>query len=797
MKFLQTELKKLLTRRFVLILLAAILANLLLFWHSQSNGKQALYSPEAYQSAQRDLMNIEPSQRQAYAQTQYALLNACQRWESYDLLAQSGKADPDRIDAEMLAYQQVYESGNYLRYTDNLYAEITVITKLIRELERIDGFQSTMDTAIQDAKLKTSVSIFSKPGTFPYRSQLATIDRLTVLREITPVFDISDGVLSAQNAAATDLIALLLIIILCTEMIVTEHNNGMLPILRATRKGRLPLILSKVGATVVCATLITLVLWSTNLAYCAGTIGLGDLSRPVQSLTGYTVCTLEVSVGVYLLLFFLFKWLLYTGIGILCLTLGLVLQNAVAAWLTIGGFLSIEYILCQTISSVSAWNILKYVNVSNLIFSTDWLAEYRNLNFFGYPVEVFTAACILTGALIGLGVLLLCCLFCQKKIRVLPKLRLRLQWPRWLPRPGKSTALLGHECWKLLAECGVLLVLPLFVVLNLQQPSAAAYHLDDLYYMHYMQQLEGPLTQKQELFLQEEENRFNALRDEIRQLSRDYAAGIITEHEVDFLQSALESALKPEDIFQREIQPRINQLKALQAEGKEVWVVYEPGYEYLFGISSENDKTDSAAMLVAAFILCLVNFYPMETASGMQPLLNVYRRGRGSTARCKIAISMFVTVLLFLIAQIPDYWYVAKNYGFSALQAPLCSLEAFAGWNDSISILGGILIFEGLRLLSVLSLMAIVLLLSVWARNQVVTLSLSAGLLLLPLLLHLLNVTFLDPFSFHYPLTGTQLLCVQEPLVRSLLYYGAAYLLGIASLVILLRYVRNGYRRAK
>ena len=36
--------------------------------------------------------------------------------------------------------------------------------------------------------------------------------------------------------------------------------------------------------------------------------------------------------------------------------------------LTIGGVLSVEYILVKTIPAISAWNILKYVNISNLIF---------------------------------------------------------------------------------------------------------------------------------------------------------------------------------------------------------------------------------------------------------------------------------------------------------------------------------------------------------------------------------------------------------------------------------------------
>lgn len=781
------------TRRLMLILLAAVLANLLLFWHSQTKPTQRFYDPAAYLAAQQDLLKIAPHQRLAYAQERYQMLEVCLRWERYDTLVQGGTANPADIDEEMLSYQQMYESGAYLQYTDNLYFESQIFRELVMELQDVDNHRAKLEAAIQDAKLKTSVSIFAKPGTFPYRNQLAIIEQLEKLTYIVPVYDVSSGVLQAQGSAATDLIALMLVLIVCTELVITEHKNGMMPILRATRKGRLPLILSKVGATFVVVCLITLALWGSNLVYCAATVGLGDLSRPVQSLTGYTVCALEMSVDAYLLLFLLFKWLLYVAVGLLCLIVGLVLQNTMATWLTLGGFLSIEYILCQTIHSVSAWNILKYVNISNMIFSTDWLEEYRNLNFFGYPADVFTVACVLVVALLALGVLLLCILFCRRNIRVLPKLPNLLQWPLWLPRLGKRTSLFGHEGWKLLVECGTFFVLALFVFLNLQEPRTVAYSTDELYYKYYMEALEGPLTLEQELFLEEEADRFDELRKELRQLSKDYAAGHITEAERNYLQAALESALKPEQVLINQVQPQIDRLRVMQAQGKDPWVVYEPGYMYLFGIADYNDKTDVAAMLVAAILLCFSNYYPMESASGMLPLLNTYPRGRMSTAGRKITIGVMITVVLFFIGQIPDYWYVVKNYGFPALRAPLCSLEPFSGWNTSVSILDGIVIFEGLRLLSAISAMSIVLLLSAWTGNQVATLSLSAGVLLLPILLHLLGVTFLDPISFYYPLTATELVSASDPLVSSLLYFGAIYLLGVLSLVLLLGYSHNGY----
>ena len=494
-----------------------------------------------------------------------------------------------------------------------------------------------------------------------------------------------------------------------------------------------------------------------------------------------------------MLLFLLAKWLLYATVGILCLAVGLVFQGAMPTWLVIGGFLSVEYILVKTIPAISAWNILKYVNISNLIFDLDWLSQYRNLDFFGYPVDVLTVSCVLL-ALAAVGsITVLCWLFCRRQVSIaLPKLK--LSWPKWLPRPGKSTALFGHEMWKLMVECGGVLVLILLLMLNLQEPRYIYYSTEDLYYKNYMETLQGPLTEKTDQFLASEEERFAKIQEELKQLSKLAAEGEISSFELEQLQRLLRSQLNARKVLREQVYPKVERAKQMAAEGKTSWLVYEPGYEYLLGLNPYHDKTGAAAMLIAGILLGFANFYPMETTSGMLPLLNVYKQGRGNTARCKLTITAMLTVLMFLIAQIPDYWYLIRNYGFPMLNAPMCSLDAFTGWSDGISILGGILIFEGLRLMTALSVMGIVMAVSLWTKNQIVTMSASAGVILLPLLMHLLDITFLNKVSFYLPLNGTGLLAYQESPVKALLYYGIVLLLGAGSIFFTFRYVGHGDR---
>lgn len=788
MRILTSELRKTLTARFFLILVIAVAANFLLFRNDLKNDYRS-YSIDTYVTAQRDIMALPEGERLPYLQERARMLSACQSWDTYAAL--NGSFDMP-ITEDMLEFQSVYENKGYLKYTDHLYKESGLNRRLLEDVRRVAEHKEALQAAIDDATLKTSLSIYAKPGTFAYRSQLATIDAFREMLSVMPRYDMSDGVLSAMVSPVTDLIGLMLVLLLCTQMVVTEQKNGMLPILRATRKGRLPLIASKIVAVFVLSLLVTLALWGENLAICAHTFGLGDLSRPVQSLTGFTNSTLKISVGEYLAISLAGKWLLYSVVGMLCLSAGLAFGDAMPTWLTVGGFLTVEYIL-TAISPISKWNHFKYINLGNLIFSNDYLAAYRNLDFFGYPVETLTVSVVLLAVLPVLCIVGASLLFCVNRFRF-SGVKLSLRRPKWLPKLPISTRLLEHENWKLMVECGAILVLAVFLVLNLQKPDFTVISSDEMYYKNYMLSLEGPVDENTDAFLQREEARFEGIREEIRSYGELRSEGVITQEEYSTLTSGLTRQLDAEKVLREKVIPKVERAKLMAAEGKNAWLVYDPGYEYLLGLDIYHDKTGAAALVLAGIILCLSNLYPLETTSGMLPLLNTYRRGRMATAVTKLGLSFGAAAILFVLAQIPDYWYVLQNFEFPAVNAPLCSLEAFGGWSDGISILGGIVTYEILRLMTVLTLTSLILLLSLWTKHQIVTMSVSAGVLLMPLLLHLLDIRLLNEISFYLPLTGTGLLAGQQSAGKALLYYGIVLALGAVSTLFTFRYVGCGHR---
>ncbi len=784
MRILTAELRKVLTVRFFAIVLLAVIANFFLFRYNISNS-YTFYSHTSYTAAQQDMMAVPEEQRLSWLQEKVKLLDACTQWEM--------QSDPV-ISEDLRSYWDIYTSGSYLQYAADLFSERLLFRDLLQEVQQAKNHTQIIESIIKEAKLKTSVSIFAEPDSFSYRNQLSVIDRFEDLLYIKPVYDVSAGVLHFQSSAVTDLIALVAILLFCTEIAISEQENGTLAILKATRKGRLPLANAKLFSTAVLSLLIVFVLWGTNLSYCAVSFGLGDLSRPVQSLTGFTTCALPISVGQYLALFFLIKWVLYGLLGAVCLTAGTFWQESMPTWLTVGGLLGVGYILSQIISPIATWNILKFVNISNLIFSTGWLSEYRNLNIFGYPVEVFTASWVLILVSLALTIILLYWLFCCKNISAVRQVQFRL--PRWFPFQGRSTALFGHELWKLFIECGVIGVLILFLLINIQQPRTISYSTNELHYRNYMERLAGPLTEEKQEYLESETLRFSKIHQQIAKLRKDYATGELSETDLNILLPPLERSLMAEQVLLSRVYPQLERILQLKEEGKEAQFVYEPGYNYLFGLNSRHSKSGAAALVVVCIILCFSNVFPIETSSGMLPILNVSKKGRGASAGCKLSICICITVIIFFIAQIPDYRYVFVNYGFPDLNAPLCSINAFSGWNDTISILEGIIIFEALRLATSICVSTIILLIGIYTKNQLITLSISTGILLLPVLLNLLNIHFLDKVSFLMPLTGSVLLSAHNPLLTGIVYFGTTVLSGVVSCILIIYKANCGCQKA-
>lgn len=793
MKIFTAEFQKIFSKKTFLLLIVALVVNWVLLGYGTQQQYQNAAPPEAYRQVFTELSGKTEAEKLAFLQEKLDRLNACSLWENQ---AEMEYNEENSLSEEELTlmeqYRKDYENQSYLEYTDSLYMEKNFIEKLYQQAKSVTEYDAMVDGVLKEAETKTSISIFSEPDSFSYRNLKNAAAKFETMYGTPTTFDISEGVNAATKSVATDLIVVLILLFVSGELIIREKERGLLPIIKSTKNGRLRVILSKIAVLLGLSVFCSILFFGENLIYAQVTFGLGDLTRSIQSVSGYLTSALSLSVGEYLLCFFLIKAVAYFLAAMLAMLACVILFHPAPSYLCVAVVIGVSYVLYGTILPVSRWNLFRYLNLANFLSVTPLFDSYQNLNLFEYPFEVLPASLITMAVLLLLFVFLSIWIFCVKKtsersLRLPNFLHLRKR-----PKTGRSVSLFYHESFKLLMSNKALILLILFVLFQWNTVrSSVFYSPEEMYYKSYMTALGGPLTPEKEQYLADEQEKFDQAQQNLAEIQQKFAAGEIGKDELRLLTESYQKILAPQRTFSEKILPQYEYIKQMQAEGEDPNFVYETGFLSLMGQGNElvNAQSDiqNGTILLLLMILCFSGLFSMEYSTGAQNIVSVYLHGRRRTVLRKVAVSALLLAAFFVLTYLPDFLYVFKNYGLPLANAPLNSIQLFAGWGAGWQIWHYFVLLYALRFLVAFCLLLIIQWLSCKLKNFTTALFGSVGFLLSPFLLHLLGVQWLDYFGFLLPLSGNSLLIGSAPTV-AVLYYFAAVLLGGLCGFLLLRF---------
>lgn len=194
----------------------------------------------------------------------------------------------------------------------------------------------------------------------------------------------------------------------------------------------------------------------------------------------------------------------------------------------------------------------------------------------------------------------------------------------------------------------------------------------------------------------------------------------------------LQAKLRSEEAFQDAKQ----QYESLR-EGQDF--VYRTGYERLYGRLGQQDDLTNAVKLLLYLILVFSGVFAVEQETGMEVLLQSTGVKRKVAVR-KLINCAIVLLIGFCVCFVPQYLAVRVNYGLPNLGAQANSLGIFDSFSDGWTI-RAVLLTTGLtRLLLTTAVGAGILLLSKKTGSRIITILLSAGILVLPVLALLLLV---------------------------------------------------------
>ena len=598
------------------------------------------------------------------------------------------------------AWEQTYLDRAYTLYTDSLTMEYRLLTQLVNEYDTVAGYTDFLDSVQTKAGQLAGISIFQNDETgYDLKNIEVTANVYAGLGETTIDYYPQKGLYTAISYAFTDLILLASMLVLALLLVRQERDSGLLSLVRSLPGGRLQTALAKLGAFALSLLAVLALLYGVNLAYCAATFGLGPLTRTIQSVPALMRCTMQITVGQYLLRFLLAKWGGAFVMGLWVMLAALVARRAAAGWAAALAGPLVMFGIRAAIPATSRLNVIKYANLASLLQTNELLGNYRNLYWFGSPIGLplveWTAAVLYGGAL-GFG---FCWVFARAQLLSASKRGFLLG----LRHKTRATSIYKEEARKLLLLNGAALVLAAFVGFGVYQGVTAESYIgpDEIYYAYYMKHISGPFTQESYDWLEQQGEEFAPMLE----AQQKVAAGELSSD-------------------------------AMLAFSSLAWLVYESGYRELFGFTGQADVQDTLLAGLAC-ALCFAGLFSMERRGGMETILCTTPLGRQRTVRAKLAVSAGVAVLIAAASCLPHLIQVLRDYGLPAIFAPAMSIAEFESLPALVTLSDVLLFWFVCRIAACLCMGAITLTLGRVFGNLLPALFVSAVGYCLPALLSL------------------------------------------------------------
>lgn len=695
---IKNELYKLIhSRVFILVLGCALLLNLYISF-SEDFGR--LYSDAEYKAYYEEVEDLSLEEAHTYIQSKIDEL--------------SNSLDTQSFDYDKWVLRSMYSEQ---------FSQLEAVSKYKEYLENIDATAQTM----------TSVSIFAKKDSFSYRNIVKTPPAYDPVRNVTPTFDTSFGILLAVNNTPSDLLMLFVILTAVTVVFYKDRESGITALIKPLKYGRARLALNKTLVILLVCLSAEVALFGSNLAVGGYRFGLGDLSRPIQSLEGYLGCNLPISVAEFLALTFLFKLSALFICALIAGALFIRLKNTTAYLSTIG-ITAVEVALYLLFSETSAFSVLKQINLAAFINSSRLFVTYTNINLFGYPINLIGATIIASVLLIIAFILLTVNLYSSISISEIKK---SAGFFKHIGVPKK----LWHYCaYKLLVmhKGALILAAVLAVQIYTAYDYSKPYNPADNYYLYYCETIYNLETDDEvHEYIQSETERFEALSNALMQ-----GANVGDE-------------LRAKDGFNLVVS-QYNSAKEIAKPGElSNLMYYQTGFKDMFGVSLNGYGYDYVLGLIATLAICfaVAPIIAYDNRARIGYLLYTTKSGKKAYLKHAQVSSALFAVATSFATYIPYYIQMLDAYGTQGLNENIRAIAEYADFIN-ISNLGYMAILLTYRTIILIILSRIVLLISSKCKSQTTSIIICLAVFALPMVVYIAGAEFVQYISL--PLSGNR-----------------------------------------
>lgn len=652
--------------------------------------------------------------------------------------ANSGDTKPENYKA-VYAELEGLSDPEKLKWLDDRLNEFegqhsfswAVLGELHEELTNIVGYSDYLDSIDSQAKAMTSVSIFAKPNTFNYRNILKTPPAYDNVRDVKPFFDVSKGINLSTDNSFTDILCGFIVLFAVLSLMISDREQGMSGLLFSLKRGRGYLLIMKLAALMTVVFCTILLVYGENLIIASQIYGLGELSRPVQSLNGFIGCNLKISVIGYLILYILFKFIAMFAIGAVLSLIAVNIKNIISFYGISAIILIIEGAAYVKIHPLSIYSIFRYINLISLTKVNEIFCNYKNINFWEYPVPLIPTSIGAVFVISVVCIVLSVFIYAKKRNLVFRKIGFKFKF-------GSGRKIYPKLCYNLykslILQKGIIIIFVFFAASGMMSQSfVKKYDPVDVYYEYYTTETDGKITQKTIDFYDGEAVRFEELN------ARLADANISEEEERDIFRQ-----LAPLMGFYLSYE-RLNKIKNIE----NAHIFYDTGFKRALGVNGYDDDMKYA---FAAVLLCLFLISSMianDNKYRMQSIINSTTSGRKSYICRNILTASIYGVIAALLWIIPYAVTISRYYGRSGLSASIRSITDFINFPLNISVLQYIILICLLRIIFIIIMSLIMLWISSKCRNTISAVLINFAVFALPIIIYLLGAKFIVNIGFN------------------------------------------------
>lgn len=561
-------------------------------------------------------------------------------------------------------------------YTGNLAENASFILRIKNEADEVSGHPEFILEMEQKAARLSGISIFQSDETgFDALNISASAKAYARLRGVEIDYYPQAGLQCAINFGATDWLLLGAALFVALTALSEEREKGLLRLTRSTPAGKRKTAAAKIAAVLLSLMACVILFYGSNLSFCSLALGLGDLSRSVQSAPFLMHSVLRVSVGEYILLFLAAKSAALICTALIMMAVCLFLKRAWSAFLTVFAVLGASFLIRAVIPATGRLALIKYANPISALNTNELLGVYFNINILDRPCSRFAVEFIAILLFIVSAALLFVLAYPKRAARDAQRnARLAIGLDKIRCKSVPFT-----EAYKLLGVNGAAAVLALFLLFQLLSGFTEEIYLpsDELRYRTYMQQISGRYDTDAYEWLYGKGESFRPLRE----LEAQRTLGLLSDQEYALKSAQYDELLRDYAVFVRVAYGNLPYV----VETKGAYLVYDSGYPRFFDVDGTYSAREALYCMIV-LTLCISDVVAKEKRSGMLKLIKTTPLGRRYTFRCRMKLCAAAACLAAVTSLAARWIAVVRFYGLPGFFYPLNSLAQFSSASRLIGI---------------------------------------------------------------------------------------------------------------